>query len=266
MDPVVFIVVMVLVGVSVGFVSAALGIGGGMIMVPVFTIMFADAGMDLNTAKGSSLLAIIFVAGYNAMRMNRGQMRNPLSLAGIAGAGSIVGGFLGSWITLMMNDVAVTWAFVALLGFAGFRAFALKDAHVDEKEVEIHTGLTLMIGFATGLVAGMTGTGGGAIFVPFALMAGIVSNQRVVALSNMVMVVTAISATLMHLVGDQQYTESAWVVGRVDFSLAPLVVLGALVGSPYGRKANAWLTVERRRFVMGGLLVFFAIRLLLNTY
>jgi len=262
-----FILIMLIVGVSVGFVSAALGIGGGMIMVPVFMMMFAADGMDMDTAKGSSLLAIIFVSGYNAWRMNRGTMRNPVSLAGIAAAGSIVGGFLGSEITHNISNEANTWIFVGLLGFAGFRAFALKDVHVQEDEVEIHKGLTLTIGFATGLVAGMTGTGGGAIFVPFALMAGIVSNQRVVALSNMVMVVTAVSATVSHLLAESHAAyQSDWVIGRVDMSFAPLVVAGALIGSPYGRKANAWLTFERRRIVMGGLLIFFTIRLLMSTY
>jgi uncharacterized membrane protein YfcA len=262
MDPVSFIIIMLLVGASVGFVSAALGIGGGMIMVPVFTILWGDKGMDVKTAMGSSLLAIIFVAGYNAWRMNRGTMRNPVSLARNAAIGSVFGGFAGGSVVDFLPAQYVTWFFVALLCFAGFRAFILKDRHVEEKDVEVHLGRTVVIGLATGFVAGMTGTGGGAIFVPFALMAGIVSNYRVVALSNMVMVVTAIAAVARLLIAEPTY-DSPWTVGLVDVSLAPLVVAGALVGSPYGRKANAWLTFQRRRIVMGGLLIFFAIRLLL---
>ena len=257
-----FAIQMLLVGVGVGVVSAALGIGGGILMVPAF-ITFID-GMDMNTAKGSSSFIIMFVAAYNAYRMNRGDMRSPWQVAAWLSAGSIVGGLFGGWITGLMSDTAVTWVFVALLGFAALRTFFLQPPLVLEEDVRRRRVPSLIAGFAAGIVGGATGTGGGAILVPLALWIGIVSNARVVALSNTVMVATAAAATLAHALSEQSVT-LPWTVGLVNVAVAPLVFAGALAGAPLGRRINAMLSLPRRRVVMGVFLLVIAVRLLVRA-
>lgn len=248
-----------LVGILVGIVSAALGIGGGTIMVPAFIIVFPD--MDLNTAKGSSLLIITFVAAYNSFKMNRGHMRSPWSVIGLVAAGSLVGGYLGGWTTSLMSDRVVAWIFIGLLGFAAARTFMLEPPSVSEERVRRRRMLSIAIGLATGFVSGATGTGGGAILVPMALWAGIVSNERVVALSNTVMIATCASGTLAHAMGDATF-DMAWTYGLVNVSFAPVVVVAALMAAPLGRWINYRLTLPRRRAVMGVLLLLIALRLL----
>ena len=155
MDPILFILVILAVGAGVGVVSAALGVGGGILMVPAFLYVFPD--MDINTAKGSSLLAIMFVAAYNSWRMNRGDMKNPWNVALAISAGAIVGGFLGGWVTALMSDAAVTWIFVGLITFAAIRTFFLQSRVVHEEDVRRHRLGAAMIGLASGFVGGATG-------------------------------------------------------------------------------------------------------------
>jgi uncharacterized membrane protein YfcA len=220
--------------------------------------------MDIHTAKGTSLFIIMFVAAMNAWRMNGAHMAAHIRLGGVIAIGSIVGGFLGGWITSRMSDAGATWVFVALLGFAGLRTFFLKERKVEEAEVRKRAPAAVAIGFAAGFVGGATGTGGGAILVPLALWAGIVSNARVVALSNTVMVAMAASGALAHAIADKT-TALEYTVGQVDLALAPLVFIGAQVVRPAGRKVNAWLTLPRRRVVMGLMLVIIAVRLVMRV-
>jgi hypothetical protein len=120
--------------------------------------------------------------------------------------------------------------------------------------------LAVLIGLVTGVVGGMTGTGGGIVFVPLALLAGLVVNERVVGLSNMVMVVTSIAAAAAHLMADR-LSDIPGTVGQVNLAMAPLLFLGAQIGSPWGKKLNDRLTLHRRRAVMGVLLLVIAARL-----
>lgn len=263
MDTFIFILEMVGVGVGVGIVSAALGIGGGTLMVPVFLTVFGDR-MDINTAKGTSLLVITFVALFNAWRMNRGAMRSPNDVIAAIAAGSIVGGFLGGYVTGFMPDLVVTWIFIGLLGFAALRTFVLKQRVVHEEEVRKRRTASVLAGCASGVVGGATGTGGGAILVPVALWAGIVSNERVVALSNAVMVATAAAGTIAHLLGERT-SDIAGTIGLVTFPPVPLVIAGALAAVPLGRRINARLTLPRRRVVMGVLLLLITLRLLFRA-
>ena len=100
MDIVWFVIEMLLLGCAVGMISAALGLGGGIFMVPAF--IFFVKGMDAHTAKGTSLFIIIFVSLVNAWRLNRQQDDRQLGLAIVFASGSVVGGYLGSWVTTLL--------------------------------------------------------------------------------------------------------------------------------------------------------------------
>lgn len=258
-DILIFILLMLAVGAGVGILSAALGIGGGVLMVPAFILLLPE--MDMNTAKGSSLLAIVFVASYNSWRMNRDDMKTPWDVIGAIAGGSIVGGYFGAWVTSLLTDAAATLVFVGLLFFAAFRTFFVKQHTVGEDQIRRRQAVSMVIGLASGIVAGATGTGGGAILVPLVLWAGIVSNERVVAMSNTVMAASAFAAMLAHLFA-RQTVDLDWTYGLVDISLAPLVFVGAVAAAPLGRRINSHLSFERRRVVMGVLLFVIAARLL----
>lgn len=258
MEYLLFLLGMLVLGVSVGIASAALGIGGGVLMVPAF-VHFID-GMDMNTAKGSSLFIIVFVAAYNSWKMNRDATRNGWDVVTFVAAGSIVGGYAGAWLTTMLSDAAVTWIFIGLIAIAAIRTFFIQPPDVSDDDVRRRRVLSVLIGVLTGVVAGATGTGGGAILVPLALLAGIASNARVVALSNTVMVLTCAAGGLAHLLAERT-VDMEWTYGLVNISLAPVVFLGAILGSPVGRLINARMNLRYRRLVMGALLIIISARL-----
>ena len=89
---------------------------------------------------------------------------------------------------------------------------------------------------------------------------GIVTNERVVALSNTVMVATCTSAALCHALAERT-TELPGTFGQVDVMLAPLVVVGAVAAGPAGRWLNARMSLRWRKAVMGVVLLLIAARL-----
>jgi len=264
MDYAILALQMIVLGVSVGIVSAALGVGGGVFMVPAFLQVFSN--MDINTAKGSSLLIIMVVATMNSVRMNQGKTKSPWNVVIALASGSIIGGYFGAWVTTLMSDALVTWLFIGLIAIVSVRMFFIQPKTVLENQVRRRTTLTIAIGLLSGIIAGATGTGGGAILVPLVLLAGIASNERVVGLSNTVMVATCAAGMLAHMSGKpNDDLHLPLTVGLVAASLAPLVILGSLAGAPVGRWLNAHLSLNRRRIVMGVLLAIIAFRLILRA-
>jgi hypothetical protein len=259
---VLYVIEMLLIGAGVGLISNALGLGGGILMVPAF--LFFVTGMDPQTAKGTSLFIIIFVAAVNSWRLNHGVKHGQNALAAFLAAGSIVGGYASAWFTSRLPDTVVIWTFVAFLAVAAVRTFLLEPKPVAEADLKKRNGMAVVIGLCAGIVSGATGTGGGLIVVPLVLMAGIVTNERAVAVSNMVMVATCIASTAAHMLAEKT-TELDWTVGQVNVSMAPLVFIGAMLSAPYGRKLNKVLTLPRRRIAMGILLAIIAIRLVLEA-
>jgi len=254
-----FLLYVLLVGGGVGLISNALGLGGGIVMVPAFLTVVP--AMDINTAKGSSLFIIVFVAAINTWRFWQYRPERSGRLAASLAAGSVAGGYAAGWATARMPEAAVTLLFIGLLFLLAARTFLLQPTVVRATEVRRRDAVAVAIGLATGVFSGATGTGGGAVFVPLALLAGIVSNDHVVALSNMVMVITCTAAALAHFLADRT-TDLPWIYGQVDVALAPIVLVGAFATGPVGRRINRQLTLERRRLVMSILLTTIAIRLI----
>ena len=251
MDTLLYIAQMLALGVGVGILSAALGLGGGILMVPTF-ITFV--GMDPNTAKGTSLFLIIFIAILNAWRLNKGLPEKPWRTAGLLGLGSLLGSYTAARITSTLSDQTVLIIFIALLAVIALRTFFLKPREVSEKHLHKRKYLAIGIGFLAGLYAGATGTGGGALMIPLVLIAGISVNARVVGLSMMVMIVTSIAGSIAHLQAENVFQEP-WTVGQVYLPLALLVLPGVLIGRPLGNSINNRITIHQRKAAMGILLL-----------
>lgn len=101
----------VLVGLAAGSVSAALGVGGGVVLVPSLVIFFS---FDQHIAQGTSLAVIVPTAVVGAWvhaRHGRVVWRYavPLGLAGV------IGGIIGGSIALELGDVLLRRLFAVML-------------------------------------------------------------------------------------------------------------------------------------------------------
>lgn len=247
-----------IVGAGAGIISAGLGLGGGILMVPAFEAFLP--GMDLHTAKGTSLFLIVFISSLNTWRARRELPPHAFTLAAWLAAGSVIGGYASAWITGLLPEQVTIILFLLLLLAVAARTFLLREIPVPEDQVHKRPGIALLIGFIAGIFGGATGTGGGAVLIPLALMTGIVANARAVPLSNLVMIATSLAGTLANLQAAQT-CDYPWTVGHVALAFVPLTLLGAQLGSELGLRLNRLLTLPRRRVAMGVLLLIIALRL-----
>lgn len=248
-----------LAGAGAGLSSAALGVGGGIIMVPAFVHLIP--GMELHTAKGTSLLAIVFIAAVNAWRLNRGMSRKVWPAVCAISAGAMASAYAASWLTFHLSGAVLAWGFAALVVLTALQLFGGLPRRVTEEQVRARPGVAAGIGVISGCVSASAGVGGGIIVVPMALAAGIASNAAVSGLSNLVMVPTSIAAVLAHVQAPQIFTGLPGTVGQVNVMLALLAFIGAQAGSMAGMRLNAVLTFRRRRLVMIVLMALVAARM-----
>ena len=109
------------IAIGIGVIAAVLGVGGGFLMVPVFTILF---GLDQKMAVGTSLAVIVatsFSGSFAFARQGRIFYRAAvvMIIPGIIGA--VIGGFVtavlpGSWLALIFSGVIIFFAVAMLSG------------------------------------------------------------------------------------------------------------------------------------------------------
>ncbi|HEX4607522.1 MAG TPA: sulfite exporter TauE/SafE family protein [Urbifossiella sp.] len=117
---------LVLLGAAVGVLSAMLGIGGGIVLVPALVYLF---GLSQAEAQGTSLATIPFGAIIAAIFYHQSvPLRVPVVVA--VGAGFVVGAVVGSRLVLDVPEAALRLAFGALLLYLGLLfVFDLRPSH-----------------------------------------------------------------------------------------------------------------------------------------
>lgn len=104
-------------GLAAGVLSALMGVGGGVIMVPGLVLLF---GLDQHTAEGTSLLVIIPTALVGAWRHTRHGYTD-WRLGGLLGVGGVAGGLVGAQIALALPAVTLQRLFAAFVVVTGVR-------------------------------------------------------------------------------------------------------------------------------------------------
>ncbi len=152
-----------LIGVVAGFMSGLFGVGGGVLIVPA---LVALCRLDQRRAVATSLLAIgpLAVAGVTGYALHREvdvYLAVPLVL------GTIVGAWIGAALLPRVSLPALRWLFAAATLAAAARLLLDPGVPVGDVRDELwQLAILVPIGIAVGVLAGLTGIGGGAVMVP----------------------------------------------------------------------------------------------------
>ena len=115
------IILVILVGLVAGILSGLVGVGGGIIIVPALVFIL---GFSQHQAQGTSLGILLLPAGIFAVLNYYKQGYIDLKVVLILFIGFLIGGFLGSKISLSLSEAAVKKIFaVVLLVIAGKMLF-----------------------------------------------------------------------------------------------------------------------------------------------
>ena len=106
------VLTLVIIGLLAGFLSGLIGVGGGIIMVPMFLIFL---GFTQHQAQGLSLAVLLppvtFMAVYNYHQAGAIDWRFAL----IVSAVFIIGGFIGSKVALSIDQQTLKKVFGGIL-------------------------------------------------------------------------------------------------------------------------------------------------------
>ena len=209
-------------GLLVGFSSAALGIGGGVTMVPALTLLFK---LDIKKAVGISLSTIIPVATVGVITycvLNCSYIR--IFVALLIAVGSVVGAKYGVTIASKISSSFLTKLFSILLLFVGLKLIGIVDIPLGANSNSIIYPLLVVLGLFAGLSSAMFGIGGGVIMVPaLNLFFGLTIHESI-ATSLTVIIPTTIAGAFFH-------NKINGISKREVKFLIPMAIVGAVVGA-----------------------------------
>ncbi|MBN9553774.1 MAG: sulfite exporter TauE/SafE family protein [Alphaproteobacteria bacterium] len=268
-------------GVGVGFLSGLFGVGGGFLLTPLLVFYGIPSGIAVATT-----LSHITASSISGAVAHWKRRSIDFKMAGVMMAGGLGGTAVGVWLFAIMRragqmDLVVSLTYVPMLGIIGgimlneslktLRAW--RSGHAPARihpvnHVWIH-GLPLKarfrqsrlyisvipplaIGFVVGAMSAVMGVGGGFIIVPAMIYLLRMPTNVVVGTSLVQIIGVAIVTTLLQATNNY----------AVDIVLAAILVTGGVVGAQFGVRAGARLRGEQIRLLLALLVLAVALKLL----
>lgn len=241
-----------LAGVGGGVVSGLFGVGGGIVLVPLLTMVFH---FSQKRAHATSLVAIVLTAISGTVSyVIAGQVLVVPALA--IAVGGVGGSFVGAWILHRLSEDQVRIVFAVVIVLVALKMVLTTAAGGGESldlSVAAVAGL-LTAGLAMGTLSALVGVGGGIILVPILVV--VLGFVPTVAQGTSLLVM--IPVALMGAARNATHGYTDWRVGVV-------VGLGGVIGSPAGAWTALSLPAVWMQRLFAALLVVCAVQLLFKV-
>ncbi|MCE9613397.1 MAG: sulfite exporter TauE/SafE family protein [Lentisphaerae bacterium] len=156
------------IGSIAGLLAGLLGVGGGLIIVPLLAFAFTTHGLPAEhvqrLALGTSLATIVFTATSSGLAHHRHGAVRWDAVARLA-AGIVVGTFGGSWVAARLSPASLKGFFAAFLLYVSIQML-LDMRPRPTRQLPGAVGMSA-VGGGIGLISSLVGIGGGTMSVPF---------------------------------------------------------------------------------------------------
>ncbi len=270
-------------GLAVGFISGMFGVGGGFLLTPLLIFIGIPPAIAVATVSGqiaaSSLSGTLSYWRKNAV---------DAKLVGVLLAGSVVGTAGGVWVFSLLRrmgqlDLFIGLSYVTLLSGIGLlmviesgRALARARSgdppkpvvardrriasnlpfmiHFPRSRITVSAIPVVAIGLGIGFLGSMMGIGGGFLLVPALIYLLKVSTSVVIGTSSLQTLITMLLTLVFHSITN----------ASVDVVLALLLMVGGVIGAQFGARTSLTMKGEELRFLLGLVVLAVGIRFLVD--
>lgn len=257
-----FFVALLVLGLVAGFIAGLLGVGGGLVMVPVLVVLFAQQGFDpawhMHLALGTSLAVIVLTSissllahhAHGAVRWDTVRRISP----GIA-----LGTLMGAFVARYLSDFGLRLFFIAFLFYAATQMW-LEYKPKPHRELPGWPGMTA-VGTVIGAVSSWVGIGGGTLSVPFQLWCNVGLHQAIGTSAAIGFPLAVAGAAGYALAGQDVAGLPSWSVGFIYLpALAGIAAASGLM-APLGARLAHRLPVKRLKRIFALLLYALGLRM-----
>lgn len=267
-----------MLGLGVGFLSGLFGVGGGFLMTPLLIFIGVPpavaVGTQANQLVGASVSGVLAHWRRNNVDVKLGAV---MLIGGTVGTG------LGVWLFGILQklghiDLVISLSYVLFLGTVStlmltesVRAMVKGRGAASRSKLHHHTWLhglpfkmrfprsrlyisallPALIGFVGGLLVAIMGIGGGFLLVPAMIYILGMPTAMVAGTSLFQIIFTTGLAAFLQAVGNH----------TVDIVLALLLLAGGVIGAQFGTRAGVRLRGEQARALLALMVLAVAVKL-----
>ncbi len=209
-----------LIGLTGGFLSGLLGLGGGVMILPLLIFI---GRIPFKLATGTGLVHVV-IASATAMFFHYRKGMVDLNAGMYLGLAGIGGGFLGTYLSVLLKVQYLQSIYLFVVILAVLVLFVpLKLENHDYKKGDFNKILGMTIGLGVGSLTGLLGAGGGFLLVPLMMYFLRIPLRITIGTSLCVILISSIAAM-----------GAKFKVGHIHILITLLVISGSVAGAWFG--------------------------------
>ncbi len=256
------IIIYLLLGCFAGLIAGLLGVGGGLIIVPVLAVVFQAQAFDhasiMHVALGTSLATIVFTAISAVLAHHRrGAVVWSMVFALVPGLlmGSLFGALFADGIP--SDDLKLVFALFEFV----VACYMIAGAPSPQRSIEalLRRFEPFVVGNGIGLVSAILGIGGGTMMVPYLCWRGRTIRQAVAISSACGMPIALAGAFGYFIAGMDADSLPAMATGYIYWPAVIGIVTTSLLFAPLGARLAHSLPKMFLKRVFGVVLLLMAV-------
>lgn len=253
------------VGAVAGVLAGLLGVGGGLVIVPMLLACLVHQGvpgqMVMHLALGTSMASIMFTAVSSFWFHHRRGAVNWIVVKRIV-LGIFIGTFLGSCLAAQLPTDYLKGFFIVFLYFVAFQMLTGRKPAASRR-LPGRLGMFGM-GNMIGVVSSLVGIGGGSLSVPFMVWCNI-PVHKAIGTSAAIGFPIAIAGTAGYIYNGWSTSDlPTYALGYVYLPALTGVVLASVLTAPLGVRLAHSLPVNKLKLLFAMLLLVVGTRMLVG--
>lgn len=253
-------------GVFAGVLAGLLGVGGGIVIVPVLFFLFQSFGVSPESAMvvaTATSLATIIPTSISSIRSHNKKGNVDFALLKRWAAFIFIGVMAGSWLVTRVDGTLLTALFGIIATLSALNMLFRTGKSALFQQLPGKAGQTVM-GICIGFFSSMVGIGGGTISVPLLTIYNYPAHKAVGTAAAIGLIISLPGALTMLALGSTPADAPVGTYGLVNLigfiCIVPLTVLFA----PFGASLAAKLDAAKLKKVFAIVLLFTGVRMLVQ--
>jgi len=257
-----WIVFLLLLGIMVGFLAGLLGVGGGGVLVPVFTFVFLKMGASgdnvVHIALGTSMACIVVTSCSSLRAHNRnGAVR--WDVVRVMSAGVIIGSFVATYFVSFIDSSLLAIVFSVFMLWTAIKLITSQD--LVRQEQSLNRVKMFSVSNGIGAMSTLVSIGGGSLTVPY-LVKNNIDIKKAIGTSAAIGVPISVTASLGFLInGWEMESGLDHTFGYIYWPAVILVSTTSFLFAPLGAKSAQYLPRVVLKQIFAGLLVLLSVKM-----